>query len=488
MGSGAWPGKGLVPVFDTKEDRPCLHRIAAEAAARAVGPPPPRGADGKLVGWRELAAWAAALQDDVRGLKLARRHARWERAVRRDAAGAEAWRAAEAADAAEGGAEAAEGGGALGGWWGVVQRTEAAPHFKANYTFPSYQRGWLRMRREPVAALARRAGGAAPPLFALDCEMVETKRSNCALISVAVVDADGKMVIDMMVRPRGEVTDFLTRITGFDASSLEGVTATRADAARAVAELLRANPGAVLVGHSLDNDLRALKLDYRPVIDTALVHSWRGCPGLTPGLAALSEILLERTMRDGAGTAHDAIEDAAASLALARRQAEHGPCEPLERPQNAKSSHKLFVYHLPAKSTAASVAQLFSRAPKQPTTVEDPQPASKGARSKTFTASVLFESGADADAAFDSLRDAGNRVRMDPMGFALKHVAMAAPPGSARRPKAFVRKTVVDSRKGARTRGRKIKEMRERRKSGDRKRRADAGAEGPRAKRAKASD
>jgi hypothetical protein len=59
----------------------------------------------------------------------------------------------------------------------------------------------------------------------------------------------------------------------------QGVTTTRSQARRAIKELLvrsvrEGGPPAVLVGHDLRNDLKAVRLDHFPIIDTALIFSY----------------------------------------------------------------------------------------------------------------------------------------------------------------------------------------------------------------------
>ena len=51
--------------------------------------------------------------------------------------------------------------------------------------------------------------------------------------------------------------------------------------------------GAVLVGHSLNHDLMALRLDHRLVIDTAFLFRYQGLDQCTPSLADLAERLLQ---------------------------------------------------------------------------------------------------------------------------------------------------------------------------------------------------
>ena len=93
----------------------------------------------------------------------------------------------------------------------------------------------------------------------------------------------------------------------------------------------------VLVGHALHHDLRALKLDYWPIIDTAHLYSYAGMPSATPGLADLAEAVLGRAIRQGQNAHHSAVEDAMASLKLAQYQLDHGASRPLPPPKLAVS-------------------------------------------------------------------------------------------------------------------------------------------------------
>ncbi len=61
---------------------------------------------------------------------------------------------------------------------------------------------------------------------------------------------------------------------------VQGVTTTRSEARRAVKRCLleswRSHSApTILVGHGLSNDLRSLRLDYQPCIDTALIFSFQ---------------------------------------------------------------------------------------------------------------------------------------------------------------------------------------------------------------------
>jgi hypothetical protein len=54
---------------------------------------------------------------------------------------------------------------------------------------------------------------------------------------------------------------------------MQDVKYTRADAQADVVKLLSGN--VVLVGHSLDNDLKSLQLDFQPVIDTSFLFRYK---------------------------------------------------------------------------------------------------------------------------------------------------------------------------------------------------------------------
>ncbi len=78
-----------------------------------------------------------------------------------------------------------------------------------------------------------------------------------------------------LVKPRGgAVQDLKTALTGVTSDRLVGVTQRRGDMVRRLLPLLEGGR-TILVGHSLHQDLAALRLDYEPVIDTALLFSYR---------------------------------------------------------------------------------------------------------------------------------------------------------------------------------------------------------------------
>lgn len=81
-----------------------------------------------------------------------------------------------------------------------------------------------------------------------------------------------------------------------------------------------------LVGHSLENDLSALRLAHPKVADTAvLYHHPRGPPS-KPSLRWLAQKFLERTIQAGEG-GHDSVEDATSCAELLRLKMQNGKQE-----------------------------------------------------------------------------------------------------------------------------------------------------------------
>eukprot|EP00111_Clytia_hemisphaerica_P006222 TCONS_00018022-protein len=71
----------------------------------------------------------------------------------------------------------------------------------------------------------------------------------------------------------------------------------------------------ILMGHSLESDLKALKIIHRRVIDTALVFPHRlGLP-FKRALKTLMAELLQKIIQDGEG-GHDSCEDARSCMEL----------------------------------------------------------------------------------------------------------------------------------------------------------------------------
>ncbi|WFD00185.1 3'-5' exonuclease [Malassezia yamatoensis] len=156
--------------------------------------------------------------------------------------------------------------------------------------------------------------------IAVDCEMVGVGAGarRSALARVTLVNWHGYVVYDQFVRPQETVTDYRTWVSGVRAGDLKKAPSF-AKVQKEVADLIKDR---VLVGHAIQNDLRALMLSHpRPMIrDTAEFQPLRDLVQQKhPGLRALSKIVLGLDIQKK-GHAHSPVEDARSTMALFRTQ------------------------------------------------------------------------------------------------------------------------------------------------------------------------
>uniref|UniRef100_A0A3Q1F0I7 REX1, RNA exonuclease 1 homolog n=1 Tax=Acanthochromis polyacanthus TaxID=80966 RepID=A0A3Q1F0I7_9TELE len=149
-------------------------------------------------------------------------------------------------------------------------------------------------------------------VFALDCEMCYTKQ-GLELTRVTVIDSEMKVIYDTFVKPESKVVDYNTRFSGVTEEDLESATITLRDVQAVLLSMFSAE--SILIGHSLDSDLLALKLIHSSVVDTAIVFPHR--LGL-PYKRALKNLMadhLKRIIQDNV-EGHDSSEDASACMEL----------------------------------------------------------------------------------------------------------------------------------------------------------------------------
>lgn len=114
------------------------------------------------------------------------------------------------------------------------------------------------------------------------------------------------------------------RWSGITAEAMASVTTTFDEVQSHVLSLLSVTPTPVLLGHSLEFDLKALKICHPRVIDTALIyHHPKGRP-FKPGLAWLTKKWCGREIQNKGEGGHDPEEDARACMELLRKKVENG--------------------------------------------------------------------------------------------------------------------------------------------------------------------
>mmetsp|Transcript_1031 Transcript_1031/g.3473 ORF Transcript_1031/g.3473 Transcript_1031/m.3473 type:complete len:520 (+) Transcript_1031:1403-2962(+) len=178
----------------------------------------------------------------------------------------------------------------------------------ADHNYPSHREGvpegWCTLDR---------AGDGTERMYAIDCEMVLTERGR-ELARCTVVDAVGATVYDELVQPSTPVIDYLTKFSGITPDLLEGITTRLNDVQKALQALLAKTD--IIVGHSLENDLRALQLVHPLVVDTAICFG-SSLPGtMKHGLKHLAHRCLGKQIRASPAVGHDSAEDARIAMEL----------------------------------------------------------------------------------------------------------------------------------------------------------------------------
>ena len=133
-----------------------------------------------------------------------------------------------------------------------------------------------------------------PHLVAIDCEMCETDQ-GFELARVSAVSPDGSVLLDELVRPARRVLNYHTRFSGITAEKLSGVETTLEQAREMLLRVVHAET--VLVGHALENDLRALRLLHARVVDTGVLYPHPAGPPYRTALRNLSYKFLRRTIQ-----------------------------------------------------------------------------------------------------------------------------------------------------------------------------------------------
>jgi len=149
-------------------------------------------------------------------------------------------------------------------------------------------------------------------ILGVDCEMVGVGPYgvDSALARVTIVNSFGNIILDKFVLPKEKVTDFRTEFSGVTPDILRSKGENFDDVQKEVAEFIKDR---VVVGHGLQNDLRALLLThpFHLVRDTARYGPLQRKRGRPHSLKFLMKRLFGVEIQTGA---HDSGEDARSAL------------------------------------------------------------------------------------------------------------------------------------------------------------------------------
>lgn len=172
-----------------------------------------------------------------------------------------------------------------------------------------------------------------------DCEMGYTTMGLELIRLTATAWPNGEELLDVLVRPLGEVLDLNSRFSGvwpkdyanalsYASTSMDEQKASNdseqrlriVDSPSIARDLLfeHLTPETPLIGHALDNDLNATRIVHPSIVDTVLLFPHpRGLP-VRFGLKALTKKHLDRDIQMGGDQGHDSKEDARAAGHLVR--------------------------------------------------------------------------------------------------------------------------------------------------------------------------
>jgi DNA polymerase III epsilon subunit-like protein len=230
---------------------------------------------------------------------------------------------------------ALHGSGADAGEW-ATDAAESASTGHADWSVPAGHVATRTALRDWRGLLGGHTGPIEPPsplrLVALDCEMCQTAAGH-QLARVTLVDDSDAVLLDAVVKPVLPITDYLTQFSGMTPALIAGATHSFEEAQEAVRAILdgdglpasAAGPPAApafVVGHSVDGDLRSLRLVHSRVLDTSIAYLHPAGLPIRHALRHLVRTHLDREIQTGRGVpgaGHCSAEDATAALHLIKR-------------------------------------------------------------------------------------------------------------------------------------------------------------------------
>ena len=186
------------------------------------------------------------------------------------------------------------------------------------------------------------------------------------------------------------ISDCKTHIHGISEEDLKSVHFTLRHAQAVMINIC--SKDTIIVGHSLHNDLKALRFYHDKVIDTSYLYTVENEPNASPSIRDISEQTLGIKLPD----IHDSVLDSRASLQAAVYALDHEKLSPIKREYDTSS---LLVHKLPEHCDAEQIQNMFiSHTQIVPSSIEI---LSTGEMGKC---NVHFLSSKHADLAFESIQ------------------------------------------------------------------------------------
>ena len=92
-------------------------------------------------------------------------------------------------------------------------------------------------------------------LFIIDCEMVKTTLGQ-EVVALCLIDQNKNVIIDELIKPVGEIVDYVTHITGFTKETFKTVTTSISDVITKLYEYVQEKD--ILAGHDIFSDINAI--------------------------------------------------------------------------------------------------------------------------------------------------------------------------------------------------------------------------------------
>lgn len=158
-------------------------------------------------------------------------------------------------------------------------------------------------------------------VLAFDCEMLYTL-SGMEVVRLSVVNEYLDKVLDVFIKTKSDIIDYNTRWSGIDKEIYEKSQKVGLEEAQQLLFDLMileedASRNSILAGHSLENDLKVMRIVYDRCIDTSLLYDHPKGTSYKYSLKFLAQKLLKKFIQEGTH-GHDPIEDSRTAMEIIR--------------------------------------------------------------------------------------------------------------------------------------------------------------------------